>query len=605
MADSLFIVPIQIWVYGMIVNAAGSLWQFNRSMLLAGLMVQAFNQWLVDELFGPAISDFVLLSEGLMPAVFTLAVFVLALGYLIAPFFKVRVVSFGKALGWLLFALLFYQAGPGLYVEGEQLRRGMSTEFYGQVLSQATSAPTTTGPLAVLSSIASGPDDAMGALDNQFGAFIPSDIYVDGLDIAMAYTLSTGDDVVLALAPLPEDFQDEYFDPASGPLFYLTMDAQSRTDSINAGLTGVSRQVLGSMVVVFGLFEQTIYLALSTAAGILFISMSFAILLAFFERTEMIARTLIDMWLELFILSAIIAILQAFMVGLVTVGARTLNPTLTLGSAVLGTIVMAVLLLKAVGAIWEALNRMFRAMSETVGGGLMTPAEAAMNAAGGAAGLALTVATAGAGAVVAGAAGASAAQIAGSALSGMDTLYSASALGTFVLPDESKLKQSAQGFYEGALSNRLMGPVGGLMLGDHSERPPAPQPVQATVPTAGNTIQTAQPQTDIRLDSADLTGLRDAVSTAMTQAMQSMPQGGYASQDAALQAVRGALAGIRLADSPSGFAAGHPALGDYMGNRSDLIATRLMKAGNRPATVEVTLPATSGRTEAPPTEREA
>jgi hypothetical protein len=50
-----------------------------------------------------------------------------------------------------------------------------------------------------------------------------------------------------------------------------------------------------------------------------------AILFAFFERTEIMARTLTDMWLELFILSIIIAAMQAFVVGLVTLGARRYN----------------------------------------------------------------------------------------------------------------------------------------------------------------------------------------------------------------------------------------------------------------------------------------
>jgi hypothetical protein len=124
MADTLFIVPFQGWVYGMVYNTAIRLWLGDRALLLSGLLIQAVTGWLVEELFGPAISDFTLLSQGLLPAVFTIAVFLLALSYLVAPFFRVRVVSLGKALGWLLFALLFTQAGPGLYVEGEQVARG-------------------------------------------------------------------------------------------------------------------------------------------------------------------------------------------------------------------------------------------------------------------------------------------------------------------------------------------------------------------------------------------------------------------------------------------------------------------------------------------------
>src|SRR5687768_2218804 len=164
-------------------------------------------------------------------------------------------------------------------------------QFYGQVLDQANSVPSG-GSMALLSDIAAGPDDAMGALDNQFGEFVPTDQYVDGLDIAMAYTLSTGrDDVVYSLFDLPEAFEDEYFDPTRGPLFFLTMTPQERTDSINDGLTGVTRLLLSYVIIFFGLFEQAIYLCLSIAMGILFISMGIAVLFAFFERTEMMART--------------------------------------------------------------------------------------------------------------------------------------------------------------------------------------------------------------------------------------------------------------------------------------------------------------------------
>ena len=196
MADTLFIVPVQMWVYGMVFSLASRVWMADRALLLAGLMIQAITDWLVTNLFGPTIANFTLLSQGLLPAFFTIAVFLLALGYLVAPFFKVQVVSLGKAIGWLLFALAFYQVGPQLYIQSEQMRRGLSSDFYGAVLDEANSVPTSSGPIAVLNSIAAGPDSAMGALGNQFGPYVASDRYVDGLDVAMSYTLSKGPDVV-------------------------------------------------------------------------------------------------------------------------------------------------------------------------------------------------------------------------------------------------------------------------------------------------------------------------------------------------------------------------------------------------------------------------
>jgi hypothetical protein len=289
------------------------------------------------------------------------------------------------------------------------------------------------------------------------------------------------------------------------------------------------------------------------------------------------------MWLELLILSVIIAVIQAFAVGLVTVGARTLNPTLTLGASLLGAIIMVVLLLKAAGAIWEATSRMFRAMSQSVGGGLLSPAEAGLSAAGSVAGLAMTVATAGAGAAVALGAGASLSQVAGSALSGMDSLYSSAALGSFILPDDSALKGAAQGFYEGALSNRMLGPLGGLFLGEggfgSAPGEPRTPPVAGAAPLPPGGQQPAVPtqaETDVRFDSADLSGLRDAVSTAMNQALLRAPVSGYRSDEAALQAVRDALRSIPLPGSPTGFAAGDRRIGDYIDQRAAPIASHIL-----------------------------
>ncbi len=572
MADTLFIVPIQMWVYGMVRNTAIRFWLFNRAFLLAGFLIEALTDWLSTEFFGPAISDISILSEGLMPTFFMIATLLLVASYLIAPWFRVRVVDWQKALGWLLFALLFYQAGPGLYIEGENMRRSISSEFYGQILTQTegTAAPT------MLGTIATGSDDnSMGTLANQFGAYIPSDQYVDGLDLAMSYSLSTGEDVIEALTSLPADFRDEYFDPTQGPLFFLTMTAEERTDSINEGLTGISRLIFSLIIIFFGLVEQMIYLSLSISAGVLFLSMSIAILFSFFERTEMMARTLLDMWLELFILSVIISVMQAFVVGIVMLGARTANPTLALGAATLGAPVMLVLLKKALGTIWDALNRMFTAMSQVVGGKLTSPAEAGLSAAQSAAGLALSVATAGVGAGVAMAAGGSLAQVAGSALSGSDALYNAAAMGSMVLPEGSPLSETAGGFYEGALAQRMLGPAGGLMLGRRGGAGDVVATDGAAAATGGSGRGEAAPagETDIRLDAADIAALRMALQSAVSQAIQQAPTGGYADQQAALAAIQTALGGT-----------GHnPRMGDYLDRRAQDVSSYVMVQSQQPS----------------------
>jgi hypothetical protein len=587
MADTLFIIPIQVWFWGMVFNIALRLWMANRAGLLAGLMLEVLNSWIINELFGPAISNFTFLSEGMFPTFFSIAVILLGLSYVLAPFFQIRVVHWQKALGWLLFALLFYQFGPGLYVEGESLRRAISSELYGDVLAQANSAPTASYGMDVLNDIAAGPDAAMGDLSNQFGAWVPGDQYVDGLDLAMAYTLSTGDDVVYSLTPLPEDFSNEYFDPSTGPLFFLSMSAQERTDSINEGLTGISRLLLSWVIIFFGLFEQAIYLCLSIAMGMLFLSMAIAILFSFFERTEMMARSLLDMWLELFILSVIISALQALVIGTVTVGARTLNPTLTLGTTLVGEIVMGVLLLKAVRAIWDSMNRLFGAMSQVVGGGLMSPAQAAVAGATALGGAALTIATAGAGAVVAAGVGASAWQVAGSALSGMDSLYSAAAMGSFILPDSSPMKGAASGFYEGALSNRMLGPMGGLMLRGKQEGVDERPAVGSRPSDGANQVahgSNGHNAPTVVSGSGDLSGIRQAIVGAMNAAIFNAPTGGYSNPQAAAEAVRQALS------QGGGSAEAVP----YLENRASSIGAHVLSMSRgeiSPVTLNITGPA--------------
>jgi hypothetical protein len=143
------------------------------------------------------------------------------------------------------------------------------------------------------------------------------------------------------------------------------------------------------------------------------------------------------------------------------------------------------------------------------------------------------------------------------------------------------LKESAQGFYEGALSNRMLGPLGGLLLreGGVTGRAIAETPATAGIETKASTpagVNAAAAEMDVRLDSADLVSLRDAVTTAMTQALLAAPPGGYKTQDDALATVRSALASVPLAGSPTGMAAGDPRMGDYLDRRATPIASHIL-----------------------------
>ncbi len=517
MADTLFIVPFMQVVYGLLFNIAVQVWGLDRALLLAGLQVELFTEWLTANLFGPTITRFVLLSKGLFPTFVTVAMLLLAIGYLAAPFFKLRIVQPGKGLAWLVFAVVFYQAGPGLYVQGEQLRRQLSAEFYVKALQQTSNA----GALGALGSASSGQDVPLQPLGNQFGGYAPDDKYVDGLDIAMSYDLATGDEVVQPPAQLPVAFAEAYFNQQKGSVYFLTMSPSERTASLNQGVSGILRLLFTFVIIPFGIVEQLIYLALAISMGILFLSMSIAILFSLFQATEPMAKTLIDMWLELFIFSVVAAVIQAFIVGFVVTAANTLNPTLTVGASLIGLITMSILARRAFGAIWDSLNRFTSALSQTTGGRIASLGEAGLAAAKTGAGAALAVGTAGLGAGVTLAAGGSALQAAGSALAGSDNLFSAAALGSLALPAGSSLKPVADQLYEGALSNRILGPAGGLML----------RPADGS---AGAPIPGSPPSTEVRL-------VREDISSAMQLAILSAPPGGYGDPQAAAQAIRDAL----------------------------------------------------------------
>src|SRR5688500_10221638 len=146
-------------------------WSFYRILYLTGLLIQVITNWMIGDLFGPSIEQFSILSNGLLPTFAMVAVLLLGIGYALAPFFHIRVVHFQKAFGWFLFALVFFQYGPGIYVEYEQARRQISAEMYQLILDQVASAPSSS--ISVINAIGSGSDDAMSPVANQFGSYVP------------------------------------------------------------------------------------------------------------------------------------------------------------------------------------------------------------------------------------------------------------------------------------------------------------------------------------------------------------------------------------------------------------------------------------------------
>lgn len=596
MADTLFIVPFQQNVWHLFYNVAMFMWGFNRAGLLAGAFMKAANRWVMDEVFGPGLLNFSETGLALLPVVFTIAVFLCGIGYALAPFFKIRVVEIHKAILWAIFAFFFFNFGPKFYVEFENFRQNSSSALLQMFIDSQLSA---SGDLGWLTKVPlSTEDTAVGPIVDNFAPWIDSSGNgVGGLDIAMAFVLANGADVVTSVLPLPVAYGEEFFREEVSAQYYMSMDANKRIESLMHAFMGINRLWLVWVLIILGIFEQAINLCLTIAVGLMFTSMMIAVLFSFFQRTEIMAKSLIDLFFEMIIFNALVAILEAFIINLALLGTATLNPSLTIGTGIVASVLMSTLLFKAASMIMDSSNRLFRTTSQIVGGGLVGPGDIAAGLAGaavtvtgaaltGGASLAATAALGAAGAGVTHMAGGNGAQTLGSALHGSDVLFNAAALGTMVLPDSSPMKGDIQGFYEGALTNRMMGPLGGLMFAKGRKKATADDPVddepEPTVtphrpsgssggnghgpsfprlggggypqldsgggPSRGEMVSASPSNSinpdreqDIRFDPADVNQIAYAVALAIQMASVNSPMGGYANGDEALSAVRSTL----------------------------------------------------------------
>ena len=117
-----------------------------------------------------------------------------------------------------------------------------------------------------------------------------------------------------------------------------------------------------------GVVEQLIFLLLTIAQGLTFVSFSVAILFAFFKKTEVIARSILDMWIELIIQTIVIALMQSLIVSFLLGAAATQNALVVLGVSLLCTVFILVLLWSGIKAVWNSFNRLFGAIGQATGG---------------------------------------------------------------------------------------------------------------------------------------------------------------------------------------------------------------------------------------------
>ena len=117
--------------------------------------------------------------------------------------------------------------------------------------------------------------------------------------------------------------EGNYFDHNTSPIMWDGLSGDERTAAVSWAGASQQRALTAWPLLLFGLVEQIVHLLITIAMGITFVSFGVAILFAFFKRTESIAHSIINQWIELIVQTAIIALIQALVIGFFLAGAAT------------------------------------------------------------------------------------------------------------------------------------------------------------------------------------------------------------------------------------------------------------------------------------------
>ncbi|MDX2159903.1 MAG: hypothetical protein SF162_01125 [bacterium] len=379
---------------------AGMGWSLQRAFLMMGYTIELMNQWLIDNAFTPLITQTNASLQVAVSISFVVALLVLGITYLLAAFARMRIVEPRSAIAWYLAGALFFSLGPSLYQGLSDFRRDISQAFYASSLSGLSAATGTA--FNSLSSVDSADMSILTLCDN-FGSYMPAWNYtIDGLDVALAYLRADGIDL-MGYPSTPRDpyCQPHTPDPATGlwtagsvpwewrrpgsffandrdPVFFPAMTALQRSDSLAMTMAAQGRLLTAWPLILFGVTEQLVYLLLTIAQGLTFISFGVAILFAFFKKTEVIARSIIDLWIELIIQTIVIALIQSLVVTFFLAGTASGNGIVVLGVGLICLIFMVIVLFSGVKAVWNSFNRLFNAFGQATGGAVISPGAAAV-----------------------------------------------------------------------------------------------------------------------------------------------------------------------------------------------------------------------------------
>lgn len=492
---------IDTFYYNIILSLAEVHWSLLRGLILMGHTVETINRWLIEDAFAPLIQQTNASLSVAVSFAFLIALIILGLTYMLAALVRLDVVNFRSAVTWYVAGTLFFALGPSLFQGMNDFRTNIAQGFY---LSTLQGLQNNVG--ATFSSLdqVQSTDLALGPLCDYLGVYLPGATgagTIDGLDVALAYLRADGPDVMGFAYPLyspgcpahllhpftgnyisgvPQEwfFDGSYFDVVVSPYYFDTLDDAERTASIAMASSSHSRMLTAWPLVIFGVVEQMVYLLISIAMGLTFLSFSMAILFAFFKKTEVIAKSIIDQWIELIVQTVVIAMVQSLVVAFFLAGTAAGNGMVVLGVGLICLIFMLIVLWSGVKAVWNSLNRLFNSMGQATGGVMMSPGTAAIATAGaGAVATAATVSV-GSGAMAGMTAlrsGATLSQAAGVSFGGSRTLSGAARTLAY-LPGvrNTSLGEAAEQFTEGSITRqvarnvpvvgRVTGPMVGTML---------------------------------------------------------------------------------------------------------------------------------------------
>ncbi len=386
--------------YSVIVLIAGVHWSLQEAVLMAGYTIKLVNQWLIENAFMPIIAQTNDSLSIAISVVFVVALLVLGITYLLAAFIRLDVVAPRSAIMWYVAGVLFFTIGPSFYQGMNTFRLNISQVMYLSVLQ---GLDDNAGDFSSLAQVDSNDLD-LGALCDQFDVYLPGATGpgpIDGLDITMAYLRGHAQDVMgypqpvyspgcgiylqnpnpstwageggTSVVPMDWNMAGNYFDHNVSPITWDDVDDTVRDRAVSMAGSSQQRGLTAWPLLLFGLVEQIVHLLITIAMGITFVSFGVAILFAFFKRTESIAHSIINQWIELIVQTTIIALIQALVIGFFLAGAATGSAAAIIGIGLICLVFIVITMWSGIKAVWNSFNRLFNAMGQVSGSVLLSP----------------------------------------------------------------------------------------------------------------------------------------------------------------------------------------------------------------------------------------